>query len=368
MKTLFSRGSAFLLVILLMMILASSQVTAGDPPPFSAANMRFDDEVLTVEVEGDYAYVGLASGMAILDIAHPTEPVAVGTISGDLDHNYTITLAIEDNLVVASGGGSTFRIIDVSNPHHPVRLFSEPYFALSDVRDIAAYGDYAYVADDPDLVVVDISIPTEPEIVSRVDNRGLLPALDVAEDVETGRVYVYLVGSFSGLHIIDVTNPFDPQEVWPCDNETICGDGSTMSDIAVQDGFAYISYWDAPTGLTVWDVSDAEQPMPVGTYLTENSSRRVAVAGERAYLGEEGDDYLRPWRVHTIDVADKAQLRGVGVQEMAVGYPAGLAASRSKGCLFAAERAQGLRILCDASIAPTPPSTVWLPLVATPTS
>ena len=375
MKALFTRTFLFLLMTLVAAILATSQVSAdAGPPPLSAANIRFDDEVLTVEVEGDYAYVGLASGMAILDIMHPTQPVILGMID-----ERTITIAVDKDVVYKSGGGP-LEVIDVSNPLRPTRLFEGS--AGGDVEDLAVRGQYLYVATSRDLNVLDVSEPKTPRIIGAVENRGHMFALDLAEDPATDRVYVYMTSGIirgpgvgddnigGGLRVIDVTNPADPQEVWPCSNDDPCPNSDGPADITVDGSYAYVSYWtDATaqerTGLVVWDISLPQAPHAISNYRTEEPARRVAMAGDRAYIVEDEPSLdlaavctvLKLW-IRCNLAASSAQLEGRG----------GITASAGKGCVFASERAKGLKILCETHVTPTPPPLVWLPLVATPTS
>ncbi len=383
MKALHTR-LPLLVGLLLATLLTTSASLATDQDAFpgqqiTQATLRFDDEVLAVAVQGDYAYVGLATGVAILDITNPLQAVVKGVVSGEANDNYTSSIALvrkndRTQYAVTSGGGSVFRVIDVSNPFVPVRLFSDTFVpGLSDVRDIAVYGEHAFLADAFDFVVMDITVPTLPVIVGRVIERGILRAVDVAPDPATGRVYAYLVGDGypgmddndigGGLRVIDVTNPTDPQEVWPCSNEDPCPDDHPMTDIVVKNGYAYIPYWQWDCGLNVWGISDPKQPFFIKNYPTVNSARRVAVAGDRAYIVEEDHGDGKGDRLHTIDVSDKAQPRGVGLRQLDALYTGSLAASAAQGCVFVPEGAKGLRIVCDTSVTPTPSPLVWLPLL-----
>ncbi len=372
MKKRSLRVLLFLGVLMAAPLLATSQVAAepGSPPQVTEANVQFDDEVLAVAVQGDYAYVGLANGMAVLDIRQPLQPIVTGWTEGR-----TMTIAFSGNYVYSSGSG-TLRVTDITNPHHPVKLYDEEF--PTGIEDLAALGDYVYVATGFDLYVVSVRVSEAPETVGIVYQRGMLRAVDVAPDPATGRVYAYLVGDGypgmddndigGGLRVIDVTNPSDPQEVWPCSNDNPCPDDGPMNDIVVQGAFAYIAYWQGATitentGLNIWDISDPANPQHVKNYYTEDSARRVAVASDRAYIVEEDHGDGKGDRLHTIDVADKAQLRGVGLRQLDELYTGSLAASAAQGCVFVPEGAKGLRIVCDTSVTPTPSRLVWLPLL-----
>ncbi len=363
--------------LLLATLLTTSVSLATDQDAFpgqqiTQATLRFDDEVLAVAVQGDYAYVGLASGMAVLDIKQPLQPVVTGWTEGG-----AMTIAFSGKYAYNSDNGG-FRVIDITDPHHPVKLY-DALFPVG-IADLAALGDYVYLATDFDLYVVDVHVPEAPEIVGIVYQRGILHAVDVAPDPATGRVYAYVVGDFypdpgvgsgghgGGLRVIDVTHPADPQEVWPCSNAYPCPGNGSMGDIVVQDTFAYIAYWNGTTiaenrGLNIWDISDPFHPQHVRNYYTEDPAPRVAVAGDRAYIIEEANGHSGGDRLHTIDVSDKAQPRGVAERPLDQLYTGSLAATVRGGCVFVPAGAKGLRIVCETSITPTPVPLVWLPLL-----
>ncbi len=354
--------------IAVALLLAASQVAAqpGSPPHVVQATLPFDDEVLAVAVQGDYAYVGLANGMAVLDIRQPLQPIVTGWTEGG-----AITIAFSGNYAYSSDNAG-FRVTDISDPHHPVKLY-DALFPVG-IADLAAFGDYVYVATDFDLYVVNVRVPEAPEIVGIVYQRGIPRAVDVAPDPATGRVYAYLVGDFypdpgvgdgghgGGLRVIDVTNPTDPQEVWPCSNEDPCPGGDGEQDIVVAEGNAFIANngLGGFVGLNIWDISRPEVPRLLAVHHTEDPAYRVAFADDLAYLITDtwGFDQLV-----VFDVADKDQPRFGGMTTVETILPAGLAALQGKGCLYAAQRTYGLRIICDTSVTPTPSPLVWLPLL-----
>ncbi len=381
----FVRLTLLCITAILMMAVAASSTVASPPLPSQAnvTSVQFDDEVLTVEVRGDYAYVGLDRGLAILDITQPTHAIVRGMIGGSLN-DYTTIIAFTGNYVVTSGGSGSFRIIDVTQPALPVKVFeSFELPGLADIQDMAVFEEFAYLADGGtrQFAVVDISDPLAPVVVGAVPDRGELKGLDVAPDATTGRLYAYVVGYpvevltdvwvGGGLRVLDVTEPTNPQEVYPCSNADPCAQEFGPHDIRVQGQFAYIAnYRDSVAGakgLTIYDLADPLHPVGVGAYPTHESSYHVTTSGNRTFFTTAYMPY--PWQgdlLYSIDVTDKAHPRSLAAQELDQNRTGGLAASQAKGCVFAAQQARGLKILCQATADLTPPSLTYLPMLTRP--
>ena len=218
-------------------------------------------------------------------------------------------------------------------------------------------------------------------MVGAVPDRGELKGLDVAPDATTGRLYAYVVGYpvevltdvwvGGGLRVLDVTEPTNPQEVYPCSNADPCAQEFGPHDIRVQGQFAYIAnYRDSVAGakgLTIYDLADPLHPVGVGAYPTHESSYHVTTSGNRTFFTTAYMPY--PWQgdlLYSIDVTDKAHPRSLAAQELDQNRTGGLAASQAKGCVFAAQQARGLKILCQATADLTPPSLTYLPMLTRP--
>jgi len=188
-----------------------------------------------VDVSGNYAYVGCgnpdyATGMCVVDVSDPRNPIAVGACEApgiwwatvDVSGSYAYLANLEGGL----------RIIDVSNPQNPVEVAHDSVAAMA----VTVRGDYAYEATD------------------------------------------------SGLCVLDVSSPLDPQRVGSC-----CF--SMATDVVVDGDYAYLSYMtgDQYCGLRVVRVSDPRHPQEVGYYQTSGDASSVAVGGGYAYVAHQYD-------------------------------------------------------------------------------
>ena len=261
----------------------------------------FDGENVTdVWAYGNYAYLGTfddqicsldTTGVHIVDISDPSDPVKVGFIpakpgtrNNDVKVTHIDTRHFTGEILVASneGCGSPFlprlhangrggpsgqggvAIWDVTDPTKPRAL--KQNFLDFDVHNTFLYqqGQNAYmlVVDDEniqDLTIVDITKPQSPKVIA-------------------------------------VTG----QQDWPADIAAEFGDTAAafLHDVWVQDNIAYLSYWDA--GLVLLDITDPSTPVFLGDSSYSNpdplsgvfpaGDGHVAVPsadGSRVLLGDE---------------------------------------------------------------------------------
>jgi len=176
-------------------------------------------------------------------------------------------------------------------------------------RDVAVAGSYAYVADMySGLQVIDISNPQNPEIVGSVDIDALQQAYD---DVVLSGTYAYVatIGSQTALQVIDISNPRSPQIVGSVEMP------SDASAVAVSETHAYVMTYD--DGLQVVDISDPVSPRIVGSIALPGSAKCVAVSDGHAYVdgipGLNVIDISNPQSPEIVGSVDTPSTHGVAV-------------------------------------------------------
>lgn len=165
--------------------------------------------------------------------------------------------------------------------------------------DVAVNGNYMYLLQDQDLVVVDIEDPSDPAEVGRI--RTPSTAYDIAV---TGN-YAYVAEGESGLMIIDIGNPAAP---------AIKGSYAASEQaryVYVSGKYAYI----ADDGLVVLDISDPAAPVLAGRYEIQGDTNDVTVSGKYAYLlisdyTDKSQDALIDLMV--LDISDPAAIKYMG--------------------------------------------------------
>ena len=147
------------------------------------------------------------------------------------------------------------------------------------VRSVAVAGNYAYVANDEGLVIIDVSNPSSPQLQNTLDIDGS------AQEVVISGNYAYVVSRIysdddyhNTLEIIDVTDSASP---------TIVGSYDTYgyrSIVDVEGNYAYIA--DASEGLIVLNVTDPSAPKVESTI--SGSTSDVVTSGNYAYTINDG--------------------------------------------------------------------------------
>jgi hypothetical protein len=134
-------------------------------------------------------------------------------------------------------------------------------------------GNYAYVADYwSGLQIIDISNPATPTFKGNYNTSGY------AWDVQIVGNYAYVADWGSGLQIIDISNPVAP---------TLKGNYDTSSlayGVQIVGNYAYVA--DDYSGLQIIDISNPATPTLKGNYDTSGYAVGVQVVGNYAYVAD----------------------------------------------------------------------------------
>lgn len=236
-----------------------SRITTGGP-------------VTDIAVDSNYAYE--ANGR-VIDVSNPADPQRVSLFAPSSSGE---AIAKANDHVYSARGRDGFYVDDVSDPSNPNRVARTDYGLF--VNDVNIAQSYAYmvgVLAPEDLSVRDVSNPADIQIVGELEGSG-------AGSVSVVGDYAYVVNYLDeSLRVIDVSSPADPRQV-----STLSLDAASFfggrSDIAVAGGYAYVSQ---ASGLSIIDVSNPENPQKVGdanNYGTFVQAGGVAVANGYAFL------------------------------------------------------------------------------------
>jgi hypothetical protein len=164
----------------------------------------------SIAIAGNYAYVTgeLDNGVQILDISDPTNPVGVGSITNGANGADQLdgasSIAIAGNYAYVSSRGffgtvSGVQILDISDPTNPIGVGSiqdetNGADTLNGATSIAIAGNYAYVASriDDGVQILDLGGFTTPttEIGSLLANK-----------IETNQLYTDTSYIYSSLNV-----------------------------------------------------------------------------------------------------------------------------------------------------------------------
>jgi hypothetical protein len=257
----------------------------------NAPLIRFDDVAAVDRI----AFVAASSdGLRVFDIADSEHPVQIGAIEEIGDVN---CVAVNSNYAyVAVNYG--LLVVDVTDPANPAVVSSTP-FDLSWGGDIVAIGSTVYIAGQSGLQVVDVSDPAAPSVTGTFDwsFSTTVDGLDVWGDL------AYVTDLNVGVRLIDVSDPTDPLQVALLEPPPY-GPG-----VAAMEGILFWAAGDA--GLRAYDVSIPSTPVEIGSFSTPAAVSVVAVDGARGVAVAR--DSLR-----VLDMTDPANPIEIGVY-----HPAG---------------------------------------------
>jgi hypothetical protein len=169
---------------------------------------------IDVEVVGQLAYVATTTGLQIVDVSDPTEPVVIGTFATD-----PTTGPGQDVEVVQDLQGNTLAylaawldgvyILDVDDPTFPIAI--GPGIATKSASlEVTVTGSTALVADGEDgLRLYDVALPDRP--LERVGSPYPTPGYAWDMEIQGGRAYiVYGEDPFgrSGGGLLVLTSPY----------------------------------------------------------------------------------------------------------------------------------------------------------------
>ena len=242
-------------------------------PTFSITpgNGVIDDDGKFVGYEpGDYlvsAIVGNRVAQATVRLA-PRDVRRRVTVVGRLPRTLFTTeeVWIHPNGRVAylgtGSGGDRMYAIDISNPAHPV-VTDSIVANTRRVNDIMTTPDGQFLVFTREgafdrrngIVIASLEDPLHPKPISEF-TEGVTAGVHSAfvYRQEKYGTHIYLTNDGTGaMHVIDIADPYRPREVaqWKTPRADA---GRTLHDVDVQDGLAYLSYWN--DGLVILDVGN----------------------------------------------------------------------------------------------------------------
>jgi hypothetical protein len=289
---------------------------AQQPRHVGSYQTSTDDNVWAFAADWPLMFVKTSSDLTVIDFSDPSQPTpTVLTFPG-----WILPVTAADGYLYAYSRRDHFevQIWDVGDPVHPVEMGScevpyhgSPFFSPG----FSVYQGTVFLGQGiQGLIAVDVSLPTQPRIVSQLFDGSV-------SDVATSGSYAYWLAyrwsylrGFEGtmLRITDISDPRDPIDVgWYATEKVL------HWDVTIVGSHAYLV---GDSGLAVIDVGDPSNPVEVSSLDTPATG--IAVSGTHAYLAARSGRGM-----HVIDIADPESPREVAYLESAGAALEAIAAS-----------------------------------------
>jgi hypothetical protein len=248
--------------------------------PLISASATLPTHSESLALQGGLAYV-TSYGIQVVDIANPSAPVSGG--SSALSQGYD--LALEGDRAVVASFGSGLTLLDVSDPDAPMQLDSTSLG--SSAYGVAVRWPYAYLSEFNRFEVV--SLADESNIVVE----GGTTLLGYGSDVAVAGDHAFVADGPLGMTVLDVSDAANPVPVasWLTATGT--------SAIAVADGIVYLARGPSAGAFEILDVSDPTAPALLGTVMLPVAVDAMAISGARAWLASRSNQGLQ-----VVDVSD----------------------------------------------------------------
>ncbi|MCW9681474.1 cadherin domain-containing protein, partial [Dolichospermum planctonicum UHCC 0167] len=165
---------------------------------------------------------------------------------------------------------SGLQIIDISNPTTPI--LKGIYNTTGSNHGVQIVGNYAYVTPYSKLQIIDISNSTTPILKGTYNISGDAYGIQIVGN------YAYVANGHLGLQIIDISNP-----TIPILKGTYYTSGQPYG-VQIAGSYAYVAV--SSSGLEIIDISDPTIPILKGTYDTSGTAESVQVVGNYAYVAD----------------------------------------------------------------------------------
>jgi hypothetical protein len=211
----------------------------------------------SVKVQGNYAYVSDEEyGVAIINVSDPTNPHVIATYDNGASYS---SCDVQGDYGYFIGDG--IETVNISNPGNPVFQGK-----IETVGPPHCDGDYLYTAGFPGLHVYSINDPAQPSLIGGCAIPG-----GISLDVSVRGNYAYLAGD-SGLVIVNISNKNNPTYL------SHRNTGATANRIFIDGNYAYLLTGD----LVVCNIQNPSSPTIVET-LEMNNCYELGFYGDYIY-------------------------------------------------------------------------------------
>jgi hypothetical protein len=316
--------------------------SAADASPLETLS-QVGGSACCVSSAGAWTLIGVGPRVVVLDTREGSAPVLVG--QGPMLDGLVEDIALsEGHAFVAHATALT--VLDLSDPTTPTPI-ARVDVAAAEVR--LGRGHHAFVIDVEDrLTVLDVADPASPRVLGTLDQpRG--------SQVHIQADHAFLLGG-GHLEVIDLTSPEAPVPIAGLD---VTGEhGGTPSTLALHGDRAYITGWYRFHGtyLIVVDIADPAAPR-VLEYRDQFGNPQWMIATEdRLHIAWHAENLSAG--ITVLDISEDGELAVRARVALPLGVPTGLALDGSR--LYVTLDTEGLQVFdIDPVAATLRPAGQW---------
>lgn len=205
-----------------------------------------NDAPSAVEVSGNYLFAGMDYSLQVLDISTPGSPRSVATLATSIRSMALKGTTLYTGIYPTETAPARVNVYDVSVPTNPRLVTSvTPQTVPSTIIAMQVHGNLLLMTTvNGMLFIYDITQPQSPVLRSTFTISLSSAAYDVAAD---GNL-VFVAGDWSGLVIIDISNPSAPKlvsrSILPNSVFNVGGSALQACAVALNGGTAYVGSCD----------------------------------------------------------------------------------------------------------------------------
>jgi hypothetical protein len=197
---------------------SASVINVSNPQlPQIVATIPQASGVVDIVARGSWLYTIGWNGMWVIDISNPVSPLARGYLAIDGD---AITV---DGVHAHILEGSSFNVVDLTNPAVPVRVGA---LGTQAARAMAFSGHHAFVVDWRGVQIIDVADPALPVEVGRIEG---IEKLNTTTGIVIQGGYAYLAGD--RMQVVDIRDPLHPVVLGGTETQAYAGPRDLAADV-----------------------------------------------------------------------------------------------------------------------------------------
>lgn len=257
--------------------------------PVERASVDIGKGSNSIVLMGDYAYVAQDASnnqLQIVSVSNPDAPFLAAEISLQNNTKGGISIfALDDYVYVGSesSAGKEFQIFNVSDPTNP--LFVSSVEIDANVNDIYVYRNRAYLATsktDGEILIFDISIPSDPQQIAAFDYSGT-PGLSVFannfNNFYAGIGDNFVIVNSANLNSLSLIGSYNA--------------GGQVNDIYIRDYLAFLATANSTAEFQAINITSKASPTLHSSYNFPQLGTGITYKNNVVYMSVRSNDALR---------------------------------------------------------------------------